>query len=160
VYNGRLFRMAYLLPNLQEEVYPFQIANMQRVPDIILRNWLKHAADIFCVGYDKEGVWHDRTVDFRQKIASEKIRRHLQINPYLLQASMALSGKPAHVTPLLYPDVEQCQSTCDHLAQCKGFTYIERKDALYTAAKCFFYNNFAATTQPCKTCTAYIKALA
>ena len=40
-YSGNLFKLAYLIPSLREESYPFQIEKMKHnVADIIIYNWL------------------------------------------------------------------------------------------------------------------------
>lgn len=77
IYGGLLFKWAYLMPSLKEEIYPFKIENMRTVPDLILKNWIQHSHHIFCLGYDREGNWHDYTPLFKKNLLKEKIRRTL-----------------------------------------------------------------------------------
>ena len=67
-YAGTYFRYAYLMPDLKEEVVPFNMNEMSKVPDIVFYKWLAHFDNIFCLGYDAAGNWHDRTAQFKEKV--------------------------------------------------------------------------------------------
>jgi hypothetical protein len=78
-YNGMLFRMAYLMSSLREEVYPFQVNQLQKVPDEIFNNWWLNVQNIYCVGYDRSGNWHDLTTQFQVNLLREHARRQLAL---------------------------------------------------------------------------------
>ena len=155
-YAGTLFRYAYLLPALNEEVYFFQIDNMQVIPQITIYHWLQHFNNIFCVGYDKNGVWFDKTAAFKKNLLQEQVRRHLVVGNYqnLPIARVNISSK-ANVR-LPFPGAGYyCQYRCDSNKSCKGFTIALGKN---NVATCYFEDlNTAENMQPCHTCRTYYK---
>jgi hypothetical protein len=158
VYNGTLFRWAYLLPNLQEEVIPFTNTDMQLVADALLLDWVRHINNIFCVTYNKNGEWFDNTSVFKKIVLLEQKRRHLQNNQYHSLIKTALYEKPNTFKILPYADPGLCQTVCDNQHDCKGFTYTKVTVAHQTSAKCFFYNKLSAKQKPCADCTAFVRA--
>ena len=91
-YNGTLFRWAYLMPSLHEELYPFEVKHMNTVSNEIIYLWLQNYHNIFCVGYDKQAHWHDRTMTFKTNLLKEKQLRHLSVHAYSDLPAIALSG--------------------------------------------------------------------
>ena len=77
-YNGTLFRWAYLMPELKEQVHPFKIDKMQMVADDVIYKWLENFNDIFCVGYDEQSHWHDLTDRFKANLLKEKNLRGIR----------------------------------------------------------------------------------
>jgi hypothetical protein len=156
-YNGTLFRWAYLMPNLKEEVVPFQNDNMRLVTDTILQEWLTQINNITCVTYDKAGLWFDNTATFKKNILTEQKRRHLHIYPYQQLFSTALHSAAVKFQQLPYADAGICKTYCDNHPACKGFTYAEVSKHERTMAQCFYYNKIAIDQKPCSICTGYIK---
>lgn len=158
-YNGTLFRWAYLMPNLQEELSPFQIDNMKMLPDEAIYSWLIHDKNIFCVGYDKEGAWYDRTELFKKKLLAEQKRRNLQVSQYRSLVKTAMLGKRLYVKLLPVPDDQLCQFQCDQDSRCKGFLYMDAGNVDKFQPRCDFYRSFdVKTSQPCSACAVHIKA--
>ncbi|MES2217573.1 MAG: hypothetical protein V4501_04080 [Pseudomonadota bacterium] len=156
-YNGTLFRWAYLMPNLKEEVVPFQNNDMRLVTNATLADWLRHIKNIFCVTFDKEGNWFDNTAIFKKSIVAEQKRRHLFINNYHALSVSALHANAVKYQRLPYADAELCQTACDKTRACKGFTYIHFTKGGNTVAQCFYYNKITADIKHCQVCTGYIK---
>ena len=159
IYNGSLFHWAYLMPELKEELYPFQITHMREVTDDALYNWIQNYNNIFCLGYDQQAQWHDRTTSFKVYLLLEKIHRKLVVNPYAEIPMRANQGKALYARQLPFPNSQLCQLQCDKDKRCKGFTYIEAKSPDYTLAKCHFYSTVVAINdmKPCGICTAFVK---
>lgn len=158
IYNGTLFRWAYLMPELREEVYPFRVEEMEEVPDLILYNWLQQADNIFCLGYDTEGNWHDRSELFKQNLQREKIRRQLSAHRYVLLKETAFEGQAQGKLSLPLPAPQLCQLECDRQAQCKGFTYLYLEEEHRTVNECLFYSSFAKEGKSlCAACEGYLK---
>lgn len=157
-YNGSLFKWAYLLPDLQEEEYPFTVAEMEIVPDSVLHSWLQHYDNIFCLGYDGQGSWHDRTQSFKKKLLEEKKRRGLVANQYELLPATAMSGSVFSSKSLPLPDNHLCQVECDQNKSCQGFVY-ESSDFLnHARATCQFFNYLSLNeNQFCASCIGFIK---
>lgn len=157
-YNGTLFRWAYLMPHLREEIYPFKIEAMKDVSDNAIYAWLEHFNNIFCVGYDKQNNWYDRTEVFKKNLLAEKIRRHLVVNPYRKLAKQTMTGKTVSKLILPYGDAGLCRTTCDKAKACQGFTYLHVAHAGRSVSRCDFYEKWDGTAaNNCKYCTAYIK---
>lgn len=158
VYNGTLFRWAYLMPQLREEVYPFSVDHMQDVPDLILYNWLQHEDNIFCLGYDERATWHDRSELFKKNLKLEQARRQLAVNHYDSLPATAFEGRVMNKLTLPYPAPQLCQLACDQQEQCKGFTYLYLEKEHGTINECLFYDSFAETDKTfCAACEGYVK---
>jgi hypothetical protein len=138
VYGGTLFRWAYLMPDLKEQVFPFQVEQLQEMTDLeILHNWLQHFDTIFCVGYDAKGNWHDRTAEFKRNLMREKIRRHLVVNTYREIPDSRLEGELFQRVNLPIPDSGLCRFFCDKTAGCRGFTYLNKKEQPHSQCRLF-----------------------
>lgn len=127
VYSGNLFRYAYLMPSLKEELYPFVIEQMDNIPNEIIYNWLKNFNNIFCFGYDASGNWHDKTTAFKTFLAKQQAMRQLVIRSY---QTTAVSMLPKHISKtkvLPFPDDTLCQFACDQDKTCKGFIYDQKQ---------------------------------
>jgi hypothetical protein len=158
IYNGTLFRWAYLMPQLQEEVYPFSVERMEEVPDVILYNWLQHYDNIVCLGYDAQANWHDRSELFKKNLKLEQARRQLIVNQYNLQPATAFEGRVMNKMTLPFPAPQLCQLECDQHAQCKGFTYLYLEKEHSTINECLFYESFAENDKSfCAACEGYVK---
>jgi hypothetical protein len=158
IYNGSLFRWAYLKPGLQEEVYPFQIGHMDKVPSVVLYNWLRENKKIVCLGYDEQGLWHDKTPIFKQKLLEEQRRRRLELHNYDLMPGMAVEGNLVHSLTLSFPAPEFCQLECDQNSQCTGFTYFNTTYQTATVSKCYFYEGTLSQSQKfCPNCLGFYK---
>jgi hypothetical protein len=160
VYGGTLFRWAYLMPTLKEQVYPFQVHRMSDIPDVeIIYNWLQHYNNIFCLGYDSQGNWHDRTVIFKKNLLQEKKRRHLTVNTYHLLTRTALAGKLLYNTRIPIPDSMLCKFICDKNKNCKGLTYINVKVHDNYATQCNFYSKIFSHRKACSVCMGFVKGI-
>lgn len=158
VYNGTLFKWAYLMPELQEEVYPFEINHMDAVPDLVLYDWLQHKDNIFCVGYDKQANWHDRSADFKKNLVREMKRRQMMVHSYESFPATVFDRPVAKVLTLPVPLPQLCQLDCDQNKQCKGFTYLKLQKEKTLIHECLFYNALAATNPIfCAACEGYLK---
>lgn len=158
LYNGSLFRWAYLRPALQEEVYPFQVEHMDKVPTIILYNWLQHYKNIFCLGYDQNANWQDRTVLFKKNLLLEKKKRHLVLHNYEMAPAIALEGRLINELSLAFPDYQFCQLACDQDKQCKGFTYLAASSSTQFLNKCYFYEELSFLKENfCPSCLGFYK---
>jgi hypothetical protein len=158
LYNGNLFKWAYARPDLQEEVYSFDVHDLQKVPDVILYNWLQHYTNIFCLGYDRQAKWHDRTALFKKNLLQEKANRLLELHPYRPLAATLLTGKVLYTQHLLFPDYQICEYTCDQNIQCKGFTYQYANYQNHSVMKCRFYESFRQEDPKfCATCISFVK---
>jgi hypothetical protein len=156
VYGGTLFKWAYKLPALNEQVYPFDITKMQTIPSITIYNWLQHINNIFCLGYDKTGSWFDRTAAFKQNLLAEQSRRHLLVKHYQILPANAFANTAA-VIRLPFADPGYCQFRCDGNKNCTGFTYVlSGKNG--GVAYCYFHPVAKSVArQECHTCKEYIK---
>jgi len=158
VYNGTLFRWAYLMPTLHEEVYPFRVEHLEEVPDLILYNWLQHADNIFCLGYDAKAQWQDRSALFRKNLQLEQARRHFTVHHYEALPTTALTGSLLGKMTLPFPEPQLCQHACDQQTQCLGFTYIYLEKAHNSVNECLFYSSVADSDKTfCAACSAYVK---
>ncbi len=158
IYNGYLFKWAYLRPGLQEEVYPFEVKHLNRVPDAVIYNWLQYEQDLVCLGYDREGRWLDRTAEFKRNLLREKVKRFLHVHPYQPFAAELLSGKVLYTKVLGLPDHRLCQYECDQNVRCKGFTYEHAQYQYQSAMKCQFYEKVATGKGKfCATCIGFVK---
>lgn len=158
IYNGSLFRWAYLMPKLREEVYPFRVDEMEEVPDLILYTWLQQADNIFCVGIDAQGNWHDLTERFRKNLQVEKARRHFTVNRYETIPAVAFEGQMISQTTLPIQAPVLCQLECDQNSQCQGFTYLYLEKEHRTLNECLFYSSFAEENRNfCAACEGYLK---
>jgi len=129
VYGGNLFRYAYLMPSLKEELYPFIIERMDNIPNEMIYNWLKHINNIFCLGYDSRGNWYDKTTQFKIFLMKEQAKRQLVIHRYK-------AGYPNNlikIKKLPYSDGMLCAYFCDQNASCRGF--------ILKNNQCYFYGN-------------------
>ncbi|OGT63756.1 MAG: hypothetical protein A3E85_02850 [Gammaproteobacteria bacterium RIFCSPHIGHO2_12_FULL_45_12] len=122
-YSGTLFRYAYNMPSLHEEVYPFNLEAMNEIPNEIIYNWLKHANNIFCLGYDEKGNWHDKTMAFKQQLSNLQAKRHLTVKNYRPAGRHAQASHLLFSSTLNVPDQQLCEFTCDQSAACQRFIY-------------------------------------
>ena len=161
VYGGTLFRWAYLRVALKEQVYPFRVNQMDRiVDDEVIYNWLAHYDNIFCVGFDNNGHWSDKTASFKQNLLIEKARRHMVINTYKSLDSVALSGTHVEAFTFKAPDSMVCKQLCDNSKNCSGFTYYSAEKNNETVTVCKFYQSIASKKIRCQNCTGFVKELA
>jgi hypothetical protein len=159
VYDSTLFRWAYHMPALKEQMVSFDVFKLKAIPDRLLSSWLRRMDNIFDVAYDKNGVWFDNTATFKKNLLLEQQRRHLSFSQYHETKGAALSANAVLAKNLPYPDAEICQSSCDADKSCKGFTYINASVDTHFIARCFFYDKVTADTKPCKVCTGFIKTV-
>lgn len=158
LYNGTLFTWAYALPFLQEEVHPFDVHQMRTVPDALIYHWLQHYHNIFCVGYDKQANWHDRTAIFKKNLLREKTDRFMHMHPYTLYAATTLKGTVLYTKKVSFPDHQICQHECDQNIQCKGFTYEAIQVQLHSRVQCEFYDSLKNNVPAfCPTCIGFVK---
>lgn len=158
IYNGMLFSWAYNIPTLREEIFPFHIEDMSKIPHEIIYEWLQAYNNIFCFGYDSQSIWHDRTAAFKQALLSEKTKRQLIVNSYHEMAHTAVKGQVYSVKQLPFPDHQFCQYACDQQTQCRGFTYLHAKINKQNIMLCYFYHAINMNSaKPCRICRAFIK---
>ena len=155
VYGGTLFKWAYLMPNLQEQVFPFEINKMRLVSTLTIYNWLRHYDNIFCVGYDQEAVWHDKTLAFKKNLLLEKIRRHVIVNQYKTMPVFAVNKNSKAIIRLPFKgDISYCQFRCDGNKSCQGFIYTE--DA--GKPSCYFHDaKNPPVMSACTSCQKFMK---
>jgi hypothetical protein len=145
------------MPDLKEEYFPFQIEDMKNVPDAAIYDWLQHFDNIFCLGYDKNGVWSDRTALFKKNLLIEKKHRHLVVNQYRLLPAMGIAGNGLYAKTVSLPEVMSCQQQCDQDKHCKGLTYVSAISAR-SRPTCYFYSSLLKSGEAsCAVCTSYIK---
>ena len=156
VYGGTLFRWAYLNPNIREQTFPFIISDMEKIrQDEVIYNWLQHINNIFCLGYDSAGVWHDRTTVFKQKLLQEKERRHLVVNNYqVIQSDM--KGDLLDVIRIPAPDSQLCKFHCDRNVSCKATTYVYKEVYGQLKVECYLYKEIL-NKRNCDGCSTFIK---
>jgi hypothetical protein len=158
VYGGNMFRWAYGKPDLKEQIYPFRVEEMAKIPDVeIIYNWLQHFNNIFCVGFDEHGQWHDKTMQFKQNLLREQQARHLVVNRYQAIPATALSGRFLVTREILLPDSMVCKQMCDNSKYCAGFTYRNVAENQNQVTACHFYQTIASAITHCQQCTGYIK---
>lgn len=158
IYNGYLFKWAYLMPELQEEVYPFDVNKLGPVPDAVIHNWLQHYSNIVCLGYDRQANWHDQTAEFKKNLLLEQAKRLLVVHQYELRAAAAINGNVLYTRKLGLPDYQICQYECDQNVQCKGFTYEKAQYQYHSVMKCQFYDSLSQEKEKfCATCIGFIK---
>jgi hypothetical protein len=138
-YSGTLFRYAYAIPSLKEEVYPFKIENMNDVPNEIIYTWLQQGNNIFAVGYDKKGNWYDKTAQFRHYLDAIQKNRQLVFNQYQMYMDQSITGNSSYSKPILFPDKQLCSYTCDQDKQCVGFNLTDRVKLEHHTIQCEFY---------------------
>ncbi|VVC77001.1 hypothetical protein AQUSIP_23280 [Aquicella siphonis] len=157
-YSGTLFRYAYLMPGLKEEVYPFQIERMEEVPNEILYNWLLHYNNIFAFGYDKQGVWYDKSQLFKQRVLKEESSRRLRVNAYHSFRAAMMPKMASYIRQIPVPDEQLCRFTCDQDESCRGFLYQNTVVNQHVMMQCYFYESaFTPGDLPCKDCLAFVK---
>jgi hypothetical protein len=156
IYGGTLFRYAYLLPDLHEELYPFQVNSMEKIPNITIYHWLQHFNNIFCVGYDKKGIWSDKTLAFKVNLMREQVRRHMKINPYQIVSVKDFNSNSKATVLLPFAEASYyCQYRCDINPGCKSFTYRLTKE---NGATCYFEDSTVKQQmQACLHCESYNK---
>lgn len=158
-YSGDLFRYAYLMPNLREENYPFDINLMAEVPNEVIYRWLKNSNDILCFGYDKNANWHDKTESFKQHLTGEVSGRKLNQFTYQAKAGHRFNQTTQFMRELTYPDQTLCQYTCDQDKQCQGFVYQDQQEAGQHLLRCqYFSAKYEAGGQACEGCQVYVKS--
>lgn len=143
-YNGNLFRWAYLLPSLKEELYPFSIHKMDEVPNEVIYDWLKHYNNIFCLGYDEQANWQDRTTFFKDNLLKEKKKRKLSVNLYDAQLTTMLKGNLIYSKNLPFPDIHLCQYICDQDKNCTAFNFIHINMLSHRIIQCQFFSAYEA----------------
>jgi hypothetical protein len=157
VYGSTLFKWAYLMPELKEQIYLFQVDKMQTIPAITIYNWLQHYDNIFCLGYDSDGVWHDRTLAFKKNLLLEKARRNLSVYRYQILPTTALNADTKAMIRLPFADPAYCQFRCDANKSCKGFTYAQ-SGKHGQIAQCYFSSiNKKLQMNTCENCKLFIK---
>jgi hypothetical protein len=158
VYGGTLFKWAYLMPALHEQIYPFQIDKMRDVATVTIYNWLQHYNNIFCVGYDNKASWHDRTLAFKKNLLIEKARRQLVVSQYRVTPVTAADLGSRFIVRLPFADTEYCKFRCDSNHLCKAFAYVEEREQYRTTAYCYFQNALTAGVRAtCKSCQTFVK---
>lgn len=158
IYNGTLFSWAYNIPTLREEIFPFRVEAMNVVPNEIIYEWLQVYDNIFCLGYDAQSNWHDKTTAFKTALLIEKAKRHLSIHPYQSFTHRILNGTIYSVKRLPFPDHHFCQYDCDQQSQCRGFTYAHVKVDGKNTMTCYFSNAINANSmKPCAICRTFVK---
>lgn len=139
LYNGTLFRWAYQMPDLQEQVFDFHVEDLANVPSSMIYLWLQHIDNIFCVGYDKEANWHDKTEMFKKNLLKEQSARALIVNSYQ-KYPMAINGQPLYVKTLLIPIPELCQYECDINPECKATSYVNKMENQRPILQCEYFD--------------------
>lgn len=158
LYNGYLFKWAYLQPLLHEEVYPFRVEQLNTVPDAVIYSWLQHYQHLVCLGYDEQAHWHDRSALLKQQLLREKAKRFLRVNSYTPFAATLLQGRILYTKTLSLPDPQLCQYECDQNVQCKGFTYENAHYHYHSTVKCQFYDALLEKQSNfCATCIGFVK---
>jgi hypothetical protein len=142
-YSGNLFRYAFLMPSLKEELYPFKIEEMNAIPNEIIYNWLKHFNNIFCLGYDFLGNWQDKTSAFKKNLLDEQAARGMILHHYQIatkeRKEKILAEQAAYTSTLAFPDEQLCEYTCDQDKQCKGLVYQYSKKGRHHDIQCHYY---------------------
>ncbi len=157
LYSSNLFRYAYQMPYLKEELYPFVIALMDNIPNEILYNWLKHRNNIFCLGYDNAGKWMDKTIDFKAGITHQQTRRGLIVNAYRLSKTAFYPQEISGNKILAIPDEQLCQFACDQDTQCKGFVFQHVVKNNHHDMQCYFMRSAMMSARKCDECGYYAK---
>lgn len=156
-YNGTLFKWAYLMPELREEVFPFSLNKMDDVPNEVIYRWLENENNIFCFALDEHSRWYDATAEFRANLLHERDQRHLVISAYDVHYVERLKGQVFTRVLLPYPDSKLCQYSCAQNAICKGFTYMHAEDARRSIMGCEFYSDNPSRGAFCASCEGFIK---
>lgn len=157
-YSGTLFRYAYLMPSLKEQLYPFKVEEMSSVPNEIIYNWLKHDKDIFCLGYDALGNWHDKTAFFKQQLMKEKAERKIIIKNYSSTHTVFKPKTYLYTELLPYPDEKLCEYRCDQNKICSGFIYQYTQVHQHSLMQCYFYKIAEfSKNESCADCIWYKK---
>jgi hypothetical protein len=158
VYSGNLFHWAYAMPNLHEEVVSFSDGDLKLVPDAILLSWVRHVNNIVCLAFDGSANWFDNTATFKKNILAEQKHRRLLVKSYKVLPVTVLQSVAVEIKKLPYADPELCQTMCDNVGSCKGFTYTHVARSGKTLAECYFYNKMTAVKKGCGICTGYVKS--
>lgn len=122
-FDASLFRMAYLLPGMKEQVVPYQVDHLEQVNPSLLYQWLQHYDDIHFLTYDNQGNWYDLTKQFKQSILAEKQRRHLQVRNYRRLSDDKVNAKPLRMVMLPGNLETDCQYFCDTEAKCNTYRF-------------------------------------
>lgn len=157
-YSGNLFRYAYLMPEAREEVYPFEIDKMNVIPNEVIYRWYRTINNIFCLGYDKVGNWHDKTEQFKATLMNEMDSRQLKQFSYVSTPGTQFNQTTLYNRSLPYPDESLCQYTCDQDKQCGGFVMQSSHDSEPHAMQCqYFSTRYQAGGARCDGCRVYQK---
>lgn len=156
-FNGTLFKLAYLLPDLHEQEVPFSINEMQKLGNPVIHNWLQHQNNIFCFGYDRKGNWLDKTEIFKKKLMAEAIKRNLQVHSYKEYPQKFLMAKvDAHFSTAV-PDSQLCRYYCDQNAHCKAVAVIQAFLPADIPMQCVLYSGVSDRLVASKVSDVYIK---
>ncbi len=158
-YNGTLFKWAYLIPELREELFLFNVDAMQHVQSFSIWRWHQALANIFCFSADKDFTWHNETDQFKKNLRHEFDQRHLQYNDYDAYYAEKSHGMVFQKLKVNYPDSQLCQFVCDQNIICKAFLYKSEEVNHHLITHCELYNTLT-TQKPsefCPSCTMYIK---
>lgn len=147
IFNGNLFRMAYNMPKLREEEYPFSYDKLRPVSNEILYTWLQHFDNIFCFGYDKQGHWYDHTVAFKRNLLAEQKYRKLAVYDYNKFSQQRLKGNELERFYIDIHDSSACQMECDKLPQCKAVTMYTYSDYFKVKNECVLYSENTGAVQ-------------
>jgi len=158
IYNGMLFRWAYLMPDLKEEIYPFSLQAIDKVPDNVIYNWLQHIDNIFLATYDADANWHDSSAEFRTNLLKEKSRRHMVANPYWPLNNQIIEGKSLGAETIPMPIPQLCQQKCDKQKTCDGVVFTIFPYAGEPLYICEYIANIdVKKTKACSLCSSFIK---
>ncbi len=155
-YNGTLFKWAYLMPNLHEELFPFSLAKMQQVPGLEIYQWLENYNHIFCFTVDDH--WHNVTELFRKNLLREKQRRHLVFYSYDIHYAQKIAGHVMYSKKIPFPDARFCRYECDQDITCKGFLYVSDTSTRKPWISCDFFNSITpGAGNFCSLCQSFVK---
>jgi hypothetical protein len=155
-YSGTLFRYAYLMPTLKEELFPFRVEKMDVITNEIIYNWLAHYYNLFCLGYDKNANWYDKTDLFKKNLLKIQSERRLAVHPYQSFPVNVNHKMIAYSEKLAIPDAQHCQFVCDQDRTCKGFVYSESYIGDHLNSRCDYYqSSYLPGKAHCPQCMAY-----
>jgi hypothetical protein len=157
IYGGNLFRYAYLMSDIKEEVYPFMVEKMNLLPDETIYSWLQDSKNILCLGYDMDGKWHDKTAIFIKNLMVEQHRRGMHVNPYheINNEFFKLHAMKKWFIPIEDPRI--CQQLCDKESDCKGFVMLHEQSKLGIKSQCLAYSDVSYQRFPCPICNIFVK---
>lgn len=157
-YNGTLFRWVYLMPNLKEMVYPFQINKMESVPDDVIYSWLQDSKNIFAVGYDENAKWHDMTLLFKTNLVKEKTRRHMTLSQFNSLPQLSVEGKELSSEIIPTPNPKLCQFACDKNKSCEASVFSIWPIFTLPLFVCELKTGVhVASAKKCNLCASYVK---